>query len=121
MRFVWVGVGGAIGSVIRYSIGLTARQSLFPWATLAINLSGSFILGLFMTWALGRLPLAITTPVTVGVLGGFTTFSTFAWEGLFLSRSGRAGLALIYIVLSVVGGLVAAWWGYVLGRSISSL
>jgi fluoride exporter len=118
MRFVWVGVGGAIGSVIRYSIGLTARQSLFPWATLAINLSGSFILGVFMTWALGRLSIAITTPVTVGVLGGFTTFSTFAWEGLFLSRSGRAELALVYIVLSVVGGLVAAWWGYVLGRSI---
>jgi CrcB protein len=118
VRFVWVGVGGAFGSVIRYAIGLTARQSLFPWATLAINLSGSFILGLFLTWALGRLPAAVITPISVGVLGGFTTFSTFAWEGLFLTRSGRTGLALIYVLLSVVGGIVAAWVGYRLGRFI---
>ena len=118
MRFVWVGVGGAIGSVIRYAIGLTARQSLFPWATLSINLSGSFILGLFLTWALGRLPVTVTTPISVGILGGFTTFSTFAWEGLFLSRSGRTELALIYVLLSVVGGIFAAWVGYKLGRLI---
>ena len=113
-----MGVGGAIGSVLRYAIGLTARQSLFPWATLCINLSGSFILGLFLTRALGRLPVTVTTPISVGILGGFTTFSTFAWEGLFLSRSGRIGLALIYVLLSVVGGIFAAWIGYRLGRLI---
>ena len=104
--------------MIRYSIGLTARQSLFPWATLAINLSGSFILGMLLTSAFGRLPLSVTTPVAVGVLGGFTTFSTFAWEGLVLGRSGRTGLALTYVLLSVVGGLVAAWLGHVIGRSM---
>ena len=120
MRFVWVGVGGAIGSVIRYAIGLTSRQSVFPWATLAINLLGSFILGLFLTWALGRLSPAIITPVSVGILGGFTTFSTFAWEGLFLSRSGRTGLALIYVLVSVIGGLIAAFCGYLLGLQVSN-
>ena len=104
--------------MMRYAIGLTARQSLFPWATLSINLSGSFVLGLFLTWALGRLSGAVITPISVGVLGGFTTFSTFAWDGLFLSRSGRPGLALAYIFLSVVGGLAAAWLGYRLGRFI---
>jgi len=119
MRFVWVGLGGAVGSIARYAIGLTSRQSPFPWATLAINLSGSFILGLFLTWALGRLPVTVITPISVGVLGGFTTFSTFAWEGLFLSRSGRIGQALTYLLLSVVGGLAAAWAGYQLGRNIS--
>ena len=118
MRFVWVGVGGAVGSIMRYAIGLTTRQSLFPWATLAINISGSFVLGLFLTWGLGRLSPAITTPIAVGVLGGFTTFSTFAWEGLFLSRSGRVGLALVYVLISVIGGVIAAWFGYHLGRSI---
>ena len=118
MRFIWVGVGGAVGSVLRYAIGLTARQSSFPWATLSINIAGSFILGLFLTWALGRLPITITAPISVGVLGGFTTFSTFAWEALFLSRSGRTGLAIFYVVLSVAGGMVAAWVGYRLGRFI---
>ena len=120
MRFVWVGLGGAVGSVIRYSIGLLPSKSPFPWATLAINVSGSFILGLFLTWALGRLPLTVITPISVGVLGGFTTFSTFAWDGLFLTRSGRTGFALIYLVLSVVGGIFAAWVGYRLGHGMSS-
>jgi CrcB protein len=118
MRFVWVGFGGAVGSVIRYSIGLVSTRSPFPWATLAINVSGSFILGLFLTWAFGRISIAIITPIAVGVLGGFTTFSTFAWDGLFLTRSGRAGLALVYVLVSVVGGLSAAWLGYRLGRSL---
>jgi CrcB protein len=50
------------------------------------------------------------------VLGGFTTFSTFAWEGFTFSRTGRAGIALTYVVVSVIGGWVAAWGGYSLGR-----
>lgn len=104
--------------MLRYWIGLTARESVFPWPTLAINLLGSFTLGLFLTWALGRLPIALITPVSVGVLGGFTTFSAFAWEGLFLTRTGRMGLALIYLVGSVAGGVAAAWLGYMLGRAI---
>lgn len=116
MRFVLVGAGGAVGSVIRYWIGITARHSLFPWATLVINLTGSLILGLFLTWSLGRLPGYVTTPVAVGVLGGFTTFSTFSWEGFFLIRSGRIGLAVVYVLLSVIGGLAGAWIGYSLIR-----
>ena len=83
MRFVWVGLGGAVGSVIRYSIGRLPSKSPFPWATLAINVSGSFILGLFLTWALGRLPIPVTTPISVGALGGFTTFSAFAGRASF--------------------------------------
>ena len=116
MRFLWVGLGGAAGSVARYAIGLSVDQSHFPWATLAINLSGAFILGLFLTLALGHLSVAVMTPIAVGVLGGFTTFSTFAWEGLTFSRTGRAGTAFAYVAISVVGGLVAAWGGYSLGR-----
>ncbi|MGH8958988.1 MAG: fluoride efflux transporter FluC [Acidimicrobiia bacterium] len=118
MRFVWVGVGEAVGSVLRYAIGLTALRSTFPWATLTINISGSFALGLLLTWAMGRLPISIITPVSIGVLGGFTTFSAFAWEGFFLIRSGRAGLAAAYLLLSVIGGLIAAWLGYVTGRAL---
>jgi fluoride exporter len=118
MRFLWVGLGGAFGSIARYAIGLGVDQSHFPWATLGINLSGAFVLGLFLTLALGHLSVAVMTPVAVGVVGGFTTFSTFAWEGFTLSRTGRAGIAFVYISVSIVGGLLAASGGYSLGRAL---
>ena len=116
MRYLWVGLGGAVGSVARYAIGLRVDQAHFPWATLGINLSGAFVLGLFLTLALGHLSVAVMTPVAVGLIGGFTTFSTFAWEGFTHARGGRTGVALVYISASVVGGLVAAWGGHALGR-----
>jgi CrcB protein len=118
MRFVWVGLGGAIGSMGRYAIGLAVGQTQFPWATLGINLSGSFILGIFLTLGLGHFSVAVITPVAVGVLGGFTTFSTFAWEGFTVSRNGRPGIAFLYVAASVIGGLVAAWGGYSIGRAV---
>ena len=118
MRFLWVGLGGAIGSIARYAIGLSVDQAHFPWATLGINLSGAFILGLFLTLSLGHLPVAVMTPIAVGVLGGFTTFSTFAWDGFTLGRSGRAGVAIVYIVVSVAGGVLAAWAGYSFARAV---
>jgi CrcB protein len=116
MRFLWVGLGGACGSVARYAVGLRIDQSHFPSATLAINVSEAFALGLFLTLGLGHLSVAVMTPVAVGVIGGFTTFSTFMWEDLTFSRTGRAGVALVYISVSVVGGLVAAGGGYALAR-----
>jgi CrcB protein len=102
--------------MLRYAIGLRVDQSKFPWATLGINLSGSFVLGLFLTLALGQLSVAVITPISVGVLGGFTTFSAFAWEGFTHARSGRADVAFVYVAVSVLGGLVAAATGYSLGR-----
>jgi CrcB protein len=118
MRYLWVGLGGALGSVARYAIGVRVDQTAFPWATLGINLTGAFVLGLFLTLALGHLSVAVITPIAVGVLGGFTTFSTFAWEGFTHARSGRVGVALTYVTVSVVGGLLAAGAGYALGRTI---
>ena len=118
MRFLWVGLAGAVGSIARYAVGLIVDQSRFPWATLGINLSGSFLLGLFLTLALGRVSVAVMTPVAVGLIGGFTTFSTFAWEGFTIGRSGRHWVAVIYVTVSVLGGLTAAWVGYTLGRSL---
>ena len=118
MRYVWVGLGGAFGSTARYAIGLRVDQTSFPWATLGINVAGAFILGLFLTLALGHLSVEVITPISVGVLGGFTTFSTFAWEGFTHARSGRVGVAVAYVSISVTAGLLAAAGGYALGRAI---
>jgi CrcB protein len=60
----------------------------------------------------------VITPIAVGVLGGYTTFSTFAWEGFTFSRTGRVGTAVVYVVVSVVGGLLAASGGYAVGRAL---
>src|SRR4029453_5973748 len=98
MRFVWVGLGGAVGSVARYTVGLVVKQAPFPLATLGINLVGAFALGLFLTGALGPLVGARITPIAVGVLGGFTTFSTFAWDSFTLGRNGHEVLALVYVL-----------------------
>ena len=93
MRFLWVGLAGAVGAIARYSIGLAVDQSRFPWATMGINLSGALLLG-------------------------FTTFSTFTWEAFTMSRTGRTWPAAIYVTVSVIGGLLAAWAGYSTGRAV---
>ena len=118
MRFVWVGVAGALGAIVRYAIGLSIDQSRFPWATLLINVSGALLLGFFLAVALGHVPVSLMTPVAVGLIGGFTTFSTFTWEAFTLGRTGRAELAAMYVAVSVFGGLVAAWVGYSAGRAL---
>ncbi|TMK65961.1 MAG: CrcB family protein [Actinobacteria bacterium] len=118
MRFVWVGLAGAVGAVIRFSIGLHVDQSHFPWATFTINLSGSFVLAFFLTVALGRVPVTVMTPIAVGLVGGYTTYSTFAWDTFTMGRSGRVAVAVLYLTGSVVGGVLLAWCGYVLGRAV---
>ncbi|HEY7470134.1 MAG TPA: CrcB family protein [Acidimicrobiia bacterium] len=118
MRLVWVGVGGAVGSVLRYAVSLAFSGSVFPWATLVVNIVGSLFIGFVFTAFLGRWSGSLMTGLTVGVLGGFTTFSTFAWEGLTEIQSGRSAAAAAYIGASIVGGLVAAWLGYLAGRAL---
>jgi CrcB protein len=118
MRYVWVGLGGAFGTIARYAISLQVDQAHFPWATLGINISGAFVLAMFLTLALGHLSVAVMTPIAVGVLGGYTTFSTFAWETFTFGRNGRGAIALVYVSVSVVGGLIAASGGYALGRAL---
>ena len=118
MRSLWVGVAGAVGAIVRYAIGLSIDQSRFPWATLVINVSGALLLGFFLAVALGHLPVSVMTPVAVGLIGEFTTFSTFTWEAFTLGRTGRAEVAAVYIAVSVCGGLVAASLGYAAGRAL---
>lgn len=110
---VVIGVGGALGTLARYGIAtafpVTSRQ--IPWATLAINLSGSFLLG-FMLSVVERLPpnRFMRPFLAVGMLGGFTTFSTFAVEVVQLFRE-RPWITLSYLAASGGGGVLCALVG----------
>jgi len=118
MTIVLVAVAGAAGALARYGIGHAMGMRSFPWATLGINLVGSFLLGVLWRVSLERhWPDTATIPLGLGFLGAFTTFSTFSNETIDLVRSDRAEAALLYVAVSVAGGLVAATLGYALGRA----
>ncbi|HUQ39543.1 MAG TPA: CrcB family protein [Acidimicrobiales bacterium] len=117
-RAVLVAVAGALGALARYGIGTAVGVRSFPWATLVINMAGSFALGFVLGGpGAARWSSHATTAVAVGFLGAFTTFSTFAFEGTALVRDERVGAAALYVGLSVVLGLLAAAAGFVTGRS----
>ena len=116
-----VAVGGALGSVARFLAGQTVA-SAWPrhsyLGTLTINLLGCFAIGYLAAFFLTRadLPLALRSGLIVGVLGGFTTFSSFSLDSLRLLESGRLFEALSYLALSVGGGLLACWAGLQLAK-----
>jgi fluoride exporter len=116
-----ISVGAVLGANTRYWLGLWLSRALvtsLPVGTLAINCSGSLILGLFMTLATERVPLSPhwRLAVAVGFLGSYTTFSTFSDETMRLATDGGRLPALANVALSVTGGLVGAWLGAHLAR-----
>jgi CrcB protein len=118
MTALLVAVAGAAGVLARYGIGrATLHTDALLWATLAINLAGSFLLGLLTatTW----FSRDVREAIGVGFLGGFTTYSTFSVQVVLEADGGRTGTAIAYLVLSVVGGIAFAVAGYALGRSIA--
>lgn len=120
LECLFVGLGGFIGSVARYLIGLLAVETAsgFPVKTFCINLLGSFILGIVSESALRDPGISrnLVLFLQIGVCGGFTTFSTFSSEALKLFAGGRQGVALAYMVLSVVLGLVCCYGGWLVAR-----
>lgn len=117
-----VAAGGALGSCLRFLVSywvVAQSPRHFYLATLAVNLVGCLAIGFLATWFLARtdLPLALRTGILTGVLGGLTTFSSFSLEVLRLLEQGRWGMALGYLLTSVVGGLLAAWLGMSLARN----
>ena len=111
LNCIFVGIGGFIGSVCRYLIGLLPIEadSGFPIKTLAINIIGSFLISVIAVWASkdkGFSP-QVSLMLRVGICGGFTTFSTFAFESADLMQNGHTATALAYICLSVILGVAA--------------
>lgn len=122
-QYAAVAIGGAVGSMTRYFVSGAVYQRFgtsFPYGTLAVNVIGCFLIGLIMEMTQDRYAInpAVKTLLTVGFLGGFTTFSTYSYETLALVRDGMALRALVNAGGSVVAGLFAAWLGIVAGRLI---
>ena len=105
-----VALGGAGGALARWAIalGIPWDPPAIPWATLTVNLVGCIAIGLLLTlWTEGSPPAWWVRPmVAVGFVGGFTTFSAFAVEGVRLVEAGAPGIAVFYVVISVVAGLL---------------
>lgn len=117
MTVVLIGVAGASGALARYGIGQAVGTRSFPWATLGINVAGSFLLGVLLKLAADRgWPDSTSLPLGVGFLGAFTTFSTLSVETQTMLRTDRLTAALAYVALSVAGGIAAAALGYVIAR-----
>ncbi|HEY0004258.1 MAG TPA: fluoride efflux transporter CrcB [Pyrinomonadaceae bacterium] len=121
MDYLLVAAGGAVGACLRYFIGgsVFARTGTpFPLATFVINVSGSFIIGFFLTLATERLNISphLRLAVAVGFVGAYTTFSTFEYETIRLIEEGHLIHAVLNVVLSVTVGFVAVWGGIALAR-----
>jgi CrcB protein len=109
---LYVATGGAIGAWLRFFAGRLVPSAQFPWATLAVNVLGSFAMGLLAAWlARGGGAESARLLLGVGVLGGFTTFSAFSLEVVSLAQRGAFGLAALYIGASLIGGIGALFLG----------
>jgi len=118
MTTLFVAAGGVLGVLARYGIGrLTLHHEQLLWSTVGINVVGSFLLGLLVAedW-FGR---DLREGIGVGFLGGFTTFSTFSVQAVLEVDAGEPARAVAYVAVSVLGGLVAAFAGYALGRTLA--
>ncbi|MDA7423120.1 fluoride efflux transporter CrcB [Thalassococcus lentus] len=120
---IQVALGGAIGAVCRYGVGLWAVRLMgkgFPWGTLAVNIVGSFAMGVLIV-ALAHFSANRFAPLLMtGFLGGFTTFSAFSLDAVTLYERGEVGAATLYVVASVTLSLAALGAGLLIARTLSA-
>jgi CrcB protein len=128
LTYVWIALGGAIGTLLRFwlNLVLTSRfGETLPWGTIAINITGSFAIGLFaaLSETGGRLPVSTDMRlfVLVGLCGGFTTFSSFSLQTLALFQAGEPARAIANVLLSVLCCLVAVWIGFAAPNALARL
>jgi CrcB protein len=123
IKYFMVGIGGFLGSVLRFWMGSFIGGRLgarFPYGTFVINVTGSFLVGMAVTVLATK---AHWSPnwrylIPIGFIGGYTTFSTFEFETLRLAQDGQMLMAILNVTLSVVVGFVGVWAGAVAGRAI---
>ena len=122
---LYVALGGGAGAVVRYHVGrlfthLAGPNAVFPWGTLTVNVTGSLFMGLLAGWLArhGSGGEQWRLLIGVGLLGGYTTFSTFSLELMLLIERGQPGLAAFYAAASVIPGLAALWLGLVAMRAL---
>ena len=110
-----MGIAGALGAIARYGIGvLLLTNSLFPWATLVTNLSGSFLLAWVTTFLFKKIPISPVTAKAIGTgfIGSFTTFSTLSVETIEMFEGNRVLLGIVYVFASMVGGILLSRLGF---------
>ena len=117
MRLLMIAVAGAAGALCRYGLGLAVGPLGFPWVTLGINAAGSFLLGVLVA-VLPAPDSTVRIVVGTGLLGAFTTFSTFSWDALTMGRADRYGSATTYVLASVGLALLAAFLGFRTGEAL---
>lgn len=123
--YLAVGLGGMIGSVLRYIVSLLFHPEIglhFPWSTLLVNLSGAFLLSflLFQPTIKSKINSIIFIGLTTGVLGSFTTFSMIMIEIVSLWQN-TPSIAIIYCLVTLIGGIICSLLGYLLAKKVSPL
>jgi CrcB protein len=119
-RFLWICLAGAAGTGARYLIALWAAQRLgsaFPYGTLIVNLAGCFAIAAVMHAGLTRSwPATVRSAITIGFIGGLTTYSSFNYETSRLLEEGSTGAALLNASATIVGAFIAGWLGMLSAR-----
>jgi fluoride exporter len=131
LQYLVIGLGGALGSMLRFGLGTLIDTNvqktgyIFPWGTIVVNITGCFVIGFIFTISggEGRLMLSTLTRqfIMIGILGGYTTFSSFSLQTLTLAQSGQMWGALANVLLSVILCLGGVWLGAYLAGSINQM
>lgn len=124
LKYVLVFVGGGLGSMLRLLLGSYIGDRLgtrFPYGTLVVNVTGSFLMGLIFAFLTAKTQWSPNWRylIPIGFIGGYTTFSSFEFETLGSIQDGQFGLGILYVMLSVIIGFAAVWGGVIAGKAVS--
>ena len=130
-QYIVIGLGGALGSMLRFGLGslidsnVQKTGQIFPWGTVIVNITGCFIIGFIFTISSseGRIILSSLTRnfIMIGILGGYTTFSSFSLQTLTLMQAGQRWEAAANVLLSVVLCLAGCWLGAMVANSLNQM